>query len=295
MDTEVDPTAPTTCFHHRDRETGRRCTRCGRSACSDCLHPASVGSHCWECIKAAAPPRSEQLKRAWRSQPLLVTNALVAVNLGIFVLTVASGGGMSGTGTSSMQLDYGLFAPSIHLDHEYYRLLTSGFIHFGFIHVAMNCFILYQLGRFLENDIGRSRFVAIYFSALVAGSAGALILSPTALTAGASGAVFGLAAASVAAQHLRGVPLGANSFFPFLVLNFVLSFSLANVSIGGHLGGTIGGALGGWALLAPHQPPQRQRLGWVAVGAFSVIAIVVGLVAARNGTAEMCNSPFVRC
>src|SRR5687768_1313198 len=80
-------TETATCFHHRDRETGRSCTRCGRPACADCLRPAAVGSHCWQCIKDARPPVRVRAKRWNATAGPVVTKVLIALNVGVFLLT----------------------------------------------------------------------------------------------------------------------------------------------------------------------------------------------------------------
>src|SRR5579862_4225727 len=110
----------TTCFFHTDRETGRRCTRCGRPACWECLHDAPVGAHCWECLKQAQPPRSEQARRAIRTakgDPMLVTKILVALNAAAFLYDVAKGasfGGFSGSSTvTPFEARWGFFNPAI--------------------------------------------------------------------------------------------------------------------------------------------------------------------------------------
>src|SRR5438034_10922497 len=96
---EPETTAPTTCYRHTDRETGRRCTRCGRPACWECLHDAPVGAHCWECLKQAQPPRAEQVRRAVRAtggDPLLVTKTLIGINVLVFLLELAHGRSIGG-------------------------------------------------------------------------------------------------------------------------------------------------------------------------------------------------------
>src|SRR3954470_609271 len=109
----------TTCFFHTDRETGRRCTRCGRPACWECLHDAPVGAHCWECLHEARPPRSEQARRAgWAASrattgdPMLVTKALIVANVVVFLLQVSNGssfGGFGSTTVTTFDLRWGLF------------------------------------------------------------------------------------------------------------------------------------------------------------------------------------------
>src|SRR4051794_20281701 len=108
----------TTCFFHADRETGRRCTRCGRPACWECLHDAPVGAHCWECLKAEQPPRSEQARRAVRAtagDPILVTKTLIALNVLVFVIDVAQGGslGFGSTTVTAFDIRWGLFDAAV--------------------------------------------------------------------------------------------------------------------------------------------------------------------------------------
>ena len=166
-----------TCFHHKDRETGRACTRCGRPACLECLHDAPVGSHCWECIKAARPPTRERVRRWNATAGPLVTKVLIAVNLVLFVLTTLEAG-LGGRG-GELQNRMVVFGPSV-ATGEWYRLLTAGFVHFGLIHVGFNMVLLYRFGELLEPELGRVRFLALYLGALLAGSFGAVLVEPLA-------------------------------------------------------------------------------------------------------------------
>ena len=77
-----------TCFFHTDREAGRHCTRCDRPACSECLHQAAFGSQCWECIKAAQPPRSDQVRRRLRAMPTPMFSVVLALNVVMFAITL---------------------------------------------------------------------------------------------------------------------------------------------------------------------------------------------------------------
>jgi membrane associated rhomboid family serine protease len=267
-------TSMETCFHHADRETGRHCTRCGRPACPDCLRQASVGSHCWECIKQDAPPRTEQVRRQLRGARLPVTKAIIVVNAIVFALLTARTGTLAAT---SRQADWALFGPAI-ADGEWYRLITSGFIHYGLVHILFNMLILYQVGLVLEPSAGPWRFGALYFSSLLAGSFGALLAAPNVFTGGASGAVFGVAAAATVALYRRGVSFMQTGFGPLLAVNMVLSFVLPNVSWAGHLGGLIGGALVAEGMLQArrlHQP----WLGYVGALFVAAVSVVGSLIA----------------
>jgi membrane associated rhomboid family serine protease len=141
----------------------------------------------------------------------------------------------------------------------------------------MNMLLLFQLGKMLEPVLGRVRFGLIYFASLLAGSAGALILDPISLSGGASGAVFGLMAAAVVALHQRGInPLQTGLGVVFL-LNVLLTFTIGNISIGGHIGGAIAGAVCALAMLRPH---GHRVPAWVtyalpvAVGALAVVVAI---------------------
>jgi membrane associated rhomboid family serine protease len=104
-------------------------------------------------------------------------------------------------------------------------------------------YILYWLGSMLEPALGHVRFVALYFASLIAGSFGALLLSPDKFTVGASGAVFGLMGAAFVMQRARGINPMESGIGPVILFNLAFSFIVPNISIGGHLGGLIGGTL----------------------------------------------------
>src|SRR6478736_4802241 len=170
-----------TCFRHPGREAGRRCTRCGRPACSECLVQAAVGSHCLECAKADRP-NVQTRARYWNArQPALVTYTIIAINLVVFAWLVIQDTSAFGSSNSATQGQFDLALRSDLVDGEWYRLVTSGFLHFGIIHIAFNMLLLFQLGNLLEPAIGRVRFGLLYFAALLAGSAGALLVQPHSL------------------------------------------------------------------------------------------------------------------
>lgn len=262
-----------TCFHHTDRETGRACTRCERPACLQCLHDAPVGSHCWECIRAARPPARERARRWNAAAGPLVTKTLIAANLVVFVLTTIQGG-LGGRG--SLQLEMVVFGPAVAAG-EWYRLLSAGFVHFGLLHVGFNMVLLYRFGEMLEPALGRIRFLALYVAALLAGSFGAVLLQPLALTGGASGAVFGMLAAAALGMRQRGIGVWDSGIGGLLALNLVLTFVVPGISVGGHLGGLAGGALVGAAMLRS-RPSRRVTVEGVAVAVVVAAVAVVGAV-----------------
>jgi membrane associated rhomboid family serine protease len=270
-----------TCYRHPGREAGRRCTRCGRPACSECLVQASVGSHCLECAKAGRPDVKTRARYWSARQPTLVTYALISINIGLFfwlVLldpnTLTGRGRISGQSPDELgQWDLGLAGPFLE-DGQWYRLVTSGFLHFGIFHLALNMLLLYQLGQLLEPAIGRIRFGLLYFAALLGGSAGALIVQPNAIHGGASGAVFGLMGAAFVGMRNRGVNPFSTGLGSVLLINLLFTFTIPGISIGGHIGGILGGAAAGWVVLAP----AHKRVPEWATYAAPVAVIVVSLL-----------------
>jgi len=236
---------------------------------------APVGFQCPECVKGAPPVRRYSEMRRPSSQQVAVTLALIAINVALFLPTM-SGGGATGRGTADLTERLALYGPFVR-DGEWYRLITSGFLHYGLLHVGFNMFILYQLGLLLEPAFGRLRFGLLYFASLLGGSVGALLLSPNALTAGASGAVFGCMAAVVVALRRRGVGVLQSNIGMLLIINLVLTFTVNGISIGGHLGGLVAGAVGGFALDHTRESPAQ---GAVAVALLAVALFGLGIAVA---------------
>ncbi len=265
--------ATQTCFHHPDRETGRACTRCGRPACADCLIQASVGSHCWQCVRASAPPRAQLVKqRLNRGQPIVAT-FIIAITVGFFVVIALADGGIGGTGR--MSSDLALFGPAV-AGGDYYRLVSHAVVHYGPLHLFFNMFILYLVCQFLEPVMGVPRVLLVYFVSILGGAAGALLLSPNAFTGGASGGVFGLAAAATLAHTRAGTTFWQTQFGPLLAINVALSFAIDGVSLGGHLGGLVAGLLATEAFLQARRINQPV-LGWIGAVAVGAIAVVISV------------------
>jgi membrane associated rhomboid family serine protease len=263
------------CYRHPYEEAGVRCTRCDRPICPKCMITAPVGFQCPECVKGAPPVRRYSEMRRPAAQQLAVTVGLIAVNVALFLPTM-SGGGTTGRGSADLALDLALFGPAV-ADGEWYRLISSGFLHYGLLHVGFNMFILYQLGMILEPAFGRVRFGLLYFASLLGGSVGALLVSPDSLTAGASGAVFGCMAAVVVALRRRGIGVMQSNIGGLLVINLVLTFAVRGISIGGHLGGLAAGALAGFLL---DHTRDNAPLGAAAVAVLAAALFGLGIVVA---------------
>jgi membrane associated rhomboid family serine protease len=265
-----------TCYRHPSRETGVSCSNCGKPICPDCMTSTPVGMRCPDC---AGQRQRVHTMRSMHVDPI-VTYVLIGINVLMFLGSGGGGGILTGGGSggSRVFLDFALWGPAIDVNHEYYRLITGGFLHSGILHIGFNMYILYWLGTMLEPSLGHLRFGALYFASLLAGSFGALLLDPNAVTVGASGAVFGLMGAAFVLQRARGIDPMQSGIGPIILINLVLGFVIPNVSVGGHIGGLVGGVICAFAM---------ERLAGRGRGVLLPVAacVVIGLLAAVAGVA----------
>lgn len=267
-----------TCYRHPTRETGVACSNCGRPICPDCMTPTPVGMRCPECSRERT--RVHRGPARAPSSGVTATMVLIAINVLVFVGELASGSTAGSGGSGKLVVDGGLFGPFV-ADGEWYRMVTSGFLHSGVMHIGFNMFFIWVLGGMLEPVMGRARFVALYFTSMLCGALGVLLLDPNSLTVGASGAAFGLLGAAIVEARARGIDIWASGLGLTAVLNFGITFLIPGISIGGHLGGFVGGLLVGVLF----QQADRMRLPRAAsLGACIALALLaaVGGIAAAN-------------
>jgi membrane associated rhomboid family serine protease len=230
-----------------------------------------VGMRCPECARERT--RVTRLSPGLQAGRAPATYALIVINVVAFIAEIAGGASLGFGAGGSIFRDGSLYGPAV-ADGEWYRIVTAGFLHLGLLHIAFNMLALYFLGSLLEPGIGTPRFLAVYFVSLLAGSFGALLLSPDAHTVGASGAVFGLlSAAFIVARH-RGLEQVAGQIGFFIVINIVFTFSWGQISVGGHFGGLIAGALCALLIVLAERrarrPVELEILGMAALAVISV-------------------------
>jgi membrane associated rhomboid family serine protease len=164
-------------------------------------------------------------------------------------------------------------------------LFTSAFLHASLIHIGFNMYFLWFVGSAVEQALGRGRFLLIYVVSALAGSAGALVLTPRTPTVGASGALFGLLGAALILERQRNYVLGGSAL-ALIVINLILSVTLSNISIGGHIGGLIGGVLCTLVLSKfgrGHAAYSRVGLWGIAgVLAVGLLSLVVAYLSVRG-------------
>ena len=269
------------CYRHPDRETGLSCSDCGRPICTDCVTFAPVGIRCPDHSgKGTGPTRVARTVRRASAEGAgaVVTRTLVALNVGVYLAQLGEGAGMNAN--SGWIFEKGaLVGPRIMYGDqviegiqggEWWRLLTAAFLHYGPLHLGLNMLALWWFGGVVEQALGRGRFLMLYLVSGLAGSAGALLVHPHDVTVGASGAIFGIMGALLVLEwQATGSVMG--QAMTLIALNLVFTFTMSNISIGGHLGGLAGGILGTLAL-------ARFGRGHAAYGRIGIVG-VAGLVA----------------
>jgi membrane associated rhomboid family serine protease len=198
----------------------------------------------------------------------LVTKTLMALNIGAYLIQVSQSNTSGGGG---WLWDHGfLYGPFV--DHgDWWRLISSAFLHYTVLHIAFNMLALWWFGRALESALGPFRFGLLYLVSALAGSAGALIDQPLAPTVGASGAIFGIFGAAFVLERQRHYVFGGSAL-TIIVLNLVISLTIPNIAVGGHIGGLIGGAASMFVLYRL----RRQRfLAYGLVVGIGVLSVAV--------------------
>ncbi len=232
------------------------------------MTPTSVGMRCPECAHDRTKVRT---MRSASTVPL-ITRALIVINVIVFLAETATGVRLGGCSVSCGTVwSHGvLFGPSIAHQHQYWRIVSGGFLHDGILHIGVNMLSLYFVGSALEPTVGRINFAAIYLASLLAGSFGALLFQPQVPTVGASGAIFGIFGALIVVAYHRGIPIWQSGLGMILLINLIFSVTFSGISIGGHLGGLVGGLICGEIAV---QWNERRRLPLLAYGGFALVAV----------------------
>ncbi|HYM44723.1 MAG TPA: rhomboid family intramembrane serine protease [Solirubrobacteraceae bacterium] len=264
-----------TCYRHPSRETGVSCSSCGRPICPDCMTPTPVGMRCPECSRQ----RTKTVRMRDMASVPQVTYALIAINVIAFLtegnLTLNGGGAGNSTYLKGALLgssELPQLAGQGVAHGQWWRLVTSGFLHENLLHIGFNMLVLYYLGTMLEPALGHVKFGVIYAVSLLTGSLGALLVAPHDLTVGASGAVFGIMGAAAVEMRARQIPIMQSGVGMLILINLIFSFTVPGISWGGHIGGLIGGALAALVIQlgARYRAQALALAGCAAIGAAAV-------------------------
>jgi membrane associated rhomboid family serine protease len=275
------------CYRHPKNETAVTCSNCGRPICTDCMVFAAVGIKCPECAgQPTGMKRTATRARtsAAEGRGALVTRGLIGVSVVVFLLQIAQAGDINGRAGEIWQR--GSLVGFFVAEGEWWRLITSAFIHASPIHLLFNMLMLWWFGSALETLLGRVRYLGIFFVSVLGGAAGALLATePNQLTVGASGAVFGILGAGVVLERRQIMVFGGGAL-GVVVLNLALTFLIPGISIGGHIGGLAAGAAATLALSRfgrGHAAYGRLGLeGTVGLLAVAVLSVVIAYFRVRG-------------
>lgn len=216
-----------------------------------------------------------------------VTSAIAGVNVLVFLLLEAAGGSTD----LRVLVRFGAQATPLLAEGQIWRMFTSTFLHIGLLHLVANIWALVIFGPLLERSVGRARYAALYVASGLAGSAAtALFVSPRSVSAGASGAIFGLLGAfAVLGYRLRGTPVGSTwtrHALALIAINVALGLTVPAIGLEAHLGGLLAGAVVTAVETWGGIPVRRRRAGRarfagaatsVVVAAASVAAVAVAV------------------
>lgn len=292
MEQSQAPNGLSSCYRHPEVETGIRCTRCERPICPDCMVEASVGFQCPECVRngsgtgharGASRPRTLAGGAITAGDQQLVTKILIGINLLVFLAVLAVQGLADRLMLIGLAFDERLVEVVGVANGEWYRLLTSMFLHEQVWHIAFNMFGLWVLGGPLEAAFGRVRYLALYMLSGLAGSALTYLLAaPNQGSLGASGAVWGLMGATfVLVRRLR---YDIRPVMGLIALNVIITVVFHQfIAWQAHLGGLIAGAIIAYAMVSgPREWRAALQWGGCALVLLTTVAITVLRTAALS-------------
>jgi len=271
------------CYRHPDRETGLSCSECGRPICADCATFAPVGIRCPDHaggrrasttrLKPKPVRRAPGVALATNRAP--VTYTLIALNVVTYLIGASQANDLFSPGSSvgqpgSLYTRAVLFGPWV-ARGDWWRLVTSMFLHENVTHIAFNMFALWVIGRPVEQYLGTVRYLGLYFVSGLAGSAVALLQAPQSPILGASGAIFGILGAMLILEWQVTGRL-AGQAMSLIAINLVISFAIPGISWGGHIGGLIGGIL---VMLAYGHWGNRGRAQYGQLGLGGALGLLV--------------------
>ncbi len=206
----------------------------------------------------------------------IITVSLIIINVIVFILMYILGKGSQDAFTL---IKFGAFQKDLILGGEYYRLITSAFLHIGIFHLLFNCYALYVIGRQLESFLGKIKFLIIYLVSALCGSLMSMIF-PISISAGASGAIFGLLGSLLYFGYNYRVYLGTvlkSQIIPLILINLIFGFMVSGINNAAHIGGLIGGILITMSLGIKYKSKKSEQInGIVLLSLFLGFLIYMG-------------------
>jgi membrane associated rhomboid family serine protease len=271
--------------------------------------PAPVGHQCPECVNEArrefrkGPGRRIAVANVRRRASATVV-LLVAIFAMYIVEVIAGGPGSLMSGPSGLKLiDLGASVALAQLPNgdlvgvatgQNWRLFTAMFLHAGLLHIAFNAYALWIFGSIVEQELGRVRFLLIYFTTGILASAASYAFGPNAVGVGASGAIFGIFGAFVTynyrRRHLAIAAARLRGAVTLVVMNMVLALSVQGIDWRAHVGGFIAGLFAGFAAEGVGSAANRRLI--LIAGFVGLLAVAAGLVIWHTNQLQAQFGPF---
>lgn len=288
------------CYRHSDRPSFTLCQRCGRTICGECQHNSAVGVLCSDCVRQTQPSGITQTRRKTRaiSRRLTATDAPVVTYIITAICVVVYAAQLISANFGDNGVTAALwYAPLYSFPGEFepWRMVTAMFTHStGFIfHILFNLYALWLFGRNLERMMGRAAFTLLYIFSGLGGSLAVMLwayVDPQTVlvpTVGASGAIFGVLAATLVAH--RAARVNIRSLAVLIGLNFAIGLLPgAAISWQAHLGGMIIGAVSMWAILRTRGPRHKgARIAWLSLIAGVLVLLTASYFVVQPDLAQL--------
>lgn len=216
---------------------------------------------------------SKKAEDVFKKKPIYITYALIVINIVMFLLMEVVGNGSEDVYTL---IEYGANVPSLIRAGEYYRLITCSFLHIGFVHLLCNMYCLYVIGTQIESFFGKAKFLIVYLGSAITASLLSMSFSSS-VSAGASGAIFGLFGALLYFGYHYRVYLGSvirSQIIPLILINLTLGFMLPGVDNAAHIGGLIGGTLLTMALGVKYKSADSEKFNGRLLSLIFIIFLI---------------------
>ncbi len=201
-----------------------------------------------------------------------ITFVLIAINVFMYLLMSALGNGSQDIRTL---IFFGANVPELVRAGEYFRLISSGFLHIGLLHLLINCYSLYIIGNQVETFFGKIKFLSIYLFSMLTGNLLSIVFTGG-VSAGASGAIFGLLGAFLYFGYYYRAYIGntvIRQIVPVILLNLLIGFSTPGIDNAAHIGGLVGGLALTYALGIKYKTTTNQRVNGIIIS-----LIIIGFI-----------------
>ncbi len=205
---------------------------------------------------------SKTVEKVFKIKKPIITYSIIAINIIVFILMYILGNGSTDPYTL---IKFGANYRGSVINHEFYRLITCAFIHIGFMHLTLNTYSLYVIGVQLESYFGKLKYIIIYLFSAITASLMSVILTDS-ISAGASGALFGLLGALLYFGYHYRVFLGGvlkSQIIPLIIVNLAFGFMMSGIDNAAHIGGLIGGFLIAMAVGVPNKSSKSDIINGI--------------------------------